>query len=77
MSYPLFVKKDIDGFFGLAIDNLVQLILIVSFCKMLCGMPDELVFGMILPGAAISILWETFSIRGKPEGLRSKQKGMT
>jgi len=56
MSYPLFVKKDIDGFFGLAIDNLVQLILIVSFCKMLCGMPNELVFGMILPGAAISIL---------------------
>ena len=56
MNSPLFVKKDIDGFFGLAIDNLVQLILIVSFCKMLCGMPDELIFGVILPGAAISIL---------------------
>ncbi len=56
MSYPILVKKDIDGFFGLAIDNLVQLILIVSFCKMLCGMPNELVFGVILPGAAISIL---------------------
>ncbi|MBA7590153.1 hypothetical protein ES708_32260 [subsurface metagenome] len=56
MKFPLFVKKDIDGFFGLAIDNLVQMILIVSFCKMLCGMPDELVFGVILPGAAISIL---------------------
>ncbi len=56
MNYPLLVKKDIDGFFGLAIDNLVQLILIVSFCKMLCGMPNELVFGVILPGAAISIL---------------------
>lgn len=56
MNYPLFVKKDIDGFFGLAIDNLVQLILMVSFCKMLCGMPDQLVFGVILPGAAISIL---------------------
>ena len=56
MSYPLFARKDIDGFFGLAIDNLVQLILIVSLCKMLCGMPDELIFGVILPGAAISIL---------------------
>ncbi len=56
MSYPLLTKKDIDGFFGLAIDNLVQLILIVSFCKTLCGMPNELVFGIILPGAAISIL---------------------
>ena len=56
MNYPLFTRKDIDGFFGLAIDNLVQLILIVSLCKMLCGMPDKLVFGVILPGAAISIL---------------------
>ena len=56
MSYPLFVKRDIDGFFGLAIDNLIQLILIVSFCKILCGMPDVLIFGIILPGAAISIL---------------------
>ncbi|KAA3607455.1 MAG: NCS2 family permease [Candidatus Scalindua sp. AMX11] len=56
MRYPLFVKRDIDGFFGLAIDNLIQLILIVSFCKVLCGMPDALVFGVILPGAAISIL---------------------
>ena len=56
MNYPLFARKDIDGFFGLAIDNLVQLILIVSLCKMLCGMPDKLIFGVILPGAAVSIL---------------------
>ena len=56
MNYPLFVKRDIDGFFGLAIDNLIQLILIVSFCKLLCGMPGELIFGAILPGASISIL---------------------
>ncbi len=56
VRYPLLVKRDIDGFFGLAIDNLIQLILIVSFCKLLCGMPDILVFGVILPGAAISIL---------------------
>ncbi len=54
--YPWFVRKDLDGFFGLAIDNLIQLILIAGFCKILCGMPDELVFGRILPGAAISIL---------------------
>ena len=29
-GYPIFVKRDLDGFFGLAIDNLVQLLLIVS-----------------------------------------------
>jgi AGZA family xanthine/uracil permease-like MFS transporter len=31
--YPLFVKRDLDGFFGLFIDNLVQLLLIVMLCE--------------------------------------------
>ncbi len=56
--YPLFVKRDLDGFFGLFIDNLVQLLLIVSLCGMLCGIPADspLLLGAILPGAALSIL---------------------
>lgn len=53
---PWFVKKDIDGFFGLGLDNLIQFILIVTLCKTVCGLPDGLIFGRILPGAAISIL---------------------
>ncbi len=55
--YPLFVKRDLDGFFGLFIDNLVQLLLIVSLCG-ICGItPDsELLLRYILPGAALSIL---------------------
>jgi len=32
-SHPWFVRKDLDGFFGLMIDNLIQLILIVSLCR--------------------------------------------
>ena len=50
------MRKDLDGFFGLMIDNLIQLILIVSLCRELIGLPDEYIFGKILPGAAISIL---------------------
>src|SRR6478609_3321172 len=52
---PWFVRKDLDGFFGLMIDNLIQLILIVSFCRELIHLPDDYTFGRILPGAAISI----------------------
>ncbi|MGH7772426.1 MAG: hypothetical protein ACREQA_09325 [Candidatus Binatia bacterium] len=33
LIYPWFVRKDLDGFFGLMIDNLIQLILIVSLCR--------------------------------------------
>ena len=53
---PWFVRKDLDGFFGLMIDNLIQLILIVSLCRELIHLPDSFIFGRILPGAAISIL---------------------
>jgi AGZA family xanthine/uracil permease-like MFS transporter len=55
--YPLFVKRDLDGFFGLFIDNLVQLLLIVALCG-LCGIDRDspLLVHAILPGAALSIL---------------------
>jgi adenine/guanine/hypoxanthine permease len=55
----LFVKRDLDGFFGLFIDNLVQLLLIVILCARLCGMNGDdayLIYARILPGAAMSIL---------------------
>ena len=53
----LFVRGDIDGFFGLFIDNLLQLMLIAVLCPLVCGLPQELVIGRILPGAALSILF--------------------
>lgn len=55
--YPVLVKRDLDGFFGLFIDNLVQLLLIVQLCA-LCGISakSDLLLRYILPGAALSIL---------------------
>ncbi len=50
------VRGDIDGFFGLAIDNLVQLLLIDGMCRGVLGFPADLVYGRILPGAAVSVL---------------------
>jgi len=51
-----FVRGDIDGFFGLAIDNLVQLLVILALCRGVLGFGDELLFARILPGAAVSVL---------------------
>ncbi len=51
-----FVRGDIDGFFGLAVDNVVQLLVIDALCRFVLGFPAELVHGRILPGAALSIL---------------------
>jgi len=57
--YPLFVKRDLDGFFGLAIDNLVQLLLIVNLCGAFCGMSGDnsyFIYKHIMPGVAVSLL---------------------
>jgi len=54
-SYPFFVKGDFDGFIGLFIDNLVNLLYITGLCLSI-GMPAELVFGKILPGTSLSVL---------------------
>ena len=51
-----FVRGDIDGFFGLALDNLVQLLLIDGLCRFVLGFPPELLYGRVLPGAAVSLL---------------------
>ncbi len=51
-----FVKGDVDGFFGLWMDNLINLLLIVSFLKGLLGFPDSLIFARVLPAAALSLL---------------------
>ena len=50
------VRGDIDGFFGLALDNLVQVLLIEALCGGVLGFPQELVYGRILPGVAVSLL---------------------
>ena len=50
------VRGDVDGFFGLALDNLVQLILIDTLCRHVLDFPDELLYGRVLPGVAVSLL---------------------
>lgn len=71
--FPLFVAADLDGFFGLAIDNLIQLLLIQTLCIDLCGFPPALVFGRILPAAAVSILFGNFYYSWQAYRLAAKE----
>ena len=66
------VRGDIDGFFGLALDNLVQLLLIDALCRGVLGFPAELVYGRILPGAAISLLVGNLSTRWQAQAARAR-----
>jgi adenine/guanine/hypoxanthine permease len=55
-----FVRSDIDGLFGLALDNFIQILLIVSLCQGVLGFPPELIYGRILPGVAFSLIVGNF-----------------
>jgi AGZA family xanthine/uracil permease-like MFS transporter len=55
-AQPLFVAGDIDGFFGLAIDNLIQFLLIFGLCTSVLGFPVALLLRSVLPAAALSVL---------------------
>ena len=56
MSVRWIERGDIDGFFGLALDNFVQLLLINGLCAGLLGFPPELLYGRVLPAVAVSLL---------------------
>ncbi len=78
-TYPWFVRKDLDGFFGLAIDNLIQLMLIVALTTRVAGIPSEIIFNYILPGAAISIIGGNifYSIQARRLAMRTGRDDVT
>ena len=47
---------DVDGFLALGLNNLIQILLIISLCRGVLGYPDALLFGQILPAAGVSLL---------------------
>jgi adenine/guanine/hypoxanthine permease len=51
-----FVAGDLDGFLGLGLDNLIQILLIISLCRGVLGYPDPLLIGTVLPATGISLL---------------------
>ena len=73
-AYPWIVKRDIDGFFGLAIDNLIQFLLIATLCPIITGIPAEFVFTRIMPGAALSVLVGNIFYSWQARKLARKEK---
>ena len=47
---------DLDGLLALGLNNLIQILLIISLCRGVLGFPDTLLFGTVLPAAGISLL---------------------
>ena len=51
-----FVRGDIDGFFGLALDNLIQVLLIMALAKDVLGFDSTIIYGRMFPGVGISLV---------------------
>jgi len=79
LPLPWFTRGDLDGFFGLFADNLLQLMLILFLCKAFCGLPGEFVLGTVLPGAALSILVGNlfYTWQARQLALRTKRQDVT
>ena len=52
-----FSKGDVDGLLGIFVDNLSVFLVLISLNLFVVGMPAEIVFGRMLPGAALGLLF--------------------
>ncbi|MEN9798800.1 MAG: hypothetical protein RL653_2496, partial [Pseudomonadota bacterium] len=50
------LKGQWDGFFGLALDNLIQVLLIIGLCGSVLKFPVSMIVDAVLPGVAVSLL---------------------
>jgi adenine/guanine/hypoxanthine permease len=51
-----FVRGDIDGFVGLFLDNLIQLLVIMGLCSAVLGFDEKLLLQQVLPGSAVALV---------------------
>ncbi len=56
IDYPLFKKEDVDGFFALFQNNLANFA-VISITMLQLGYPASIVFGRVIPGAAIAVFF--------------------
>lgn len=58
-KYPWFIKEDINAFFALFQNNLANFV-VIAITMLGMGYPAQIVYGMVIPGAAISVLFGNF-----------------
>lgn len=51
-KYPMFIKEDVNAFFSLFQNNLANFV-VIAISMLGMGYPARIVYGMVIPGAAI------------------------
>ncbi|TYT73698.1 NCS2 family permease [Desulfobotulus mexicanus] len=56
VHYPLFKREDLDGFFALFQNNLANFV-IIAITMLAMGYPAAIVYGKVIPGVAMAVLF--------------------
>ncbi len=51
-----FAPGDVDGFFALALENFIQVLLIDSLCDKVLGFPTDFIYSQVLPSVGLSVM---------------------
>ncbi|MDD5555673.1 MAG: xanthine/uracil/vitamin C permease [bacterium] len=55
--YRIFSRGDLSAFWALFADNLANIVIIAGTCTLVFRMPDRIVFGRIMPGLGVALLF--------------------
>lgn len=59
VHYPWYKKEDTDAFFALFQNNIANFV-VIAIAMLGMGFPADIVFGQVLPGAAVAVMAGNF-----------------
>lgn len=71
--YPWYKKEDTDAFFALFQNNIANFV-IIAISMLGMGFPAEIVFGKVLPGAAVAVMFGNFYYAWSAARLAKKEQ---
>jgi AGZA family xanthine/uracil permease-like MFS transporter len=57
VTYRWYALGDVNAFFGLMLDNVVNLVILAGILVHVFGFPEDLVYGRMFPGTALGVLF--------------------
>jgi AGZA family xanthine/uracil permease-like MFS transporter len=57
VTYRWFALGDVNAFFGLMLDNVVNLVILAGILVHVFGFPEDIVYGRMFPGTALGVLF--------------------
>ena len=63
VPYKWAAKGDINAFFGLMLDNVMNLVILAGILIFVFGFPEDLVYRRMFPGTALGVMFGSSTLR--------------